>query len=455
MNIDKNRKIHFIGIGGIGMSGIAEVLLSMGFKVSGSDVSESKNVQKLRKMGAEVFIGHAESNLNADIVVYSSAINNENPEIIKARILGLPILRRAEILADLMRLKSSIAVAGAHGKTTTTSLLATIFYENLRDPSYIIGGIVKNLDGHAYLGKGEYLIAEADESDGSFLLLNPQIAVLTNIDNDHLDHYKTKEKIHEAFEQFCNKVPFYGWISVNQDDDTLYGIVKKSKRPMCTFGFNQESDYCASNVSIGETTEFDLFVKETDKKYRVKINMRGRHNVYNAMAAISGAHKAGIDIEDSVKAIAKFGGVGRRAQKIFESKNFKIFDDYGHHPTEIAATLSAFRESYPNKKIALIFEPHRYSRTQNCWNQFLTCFDSSSELYLLPIYEASEKPIPGITTDALVGELAKNKVNAKAIKYDDLKAVVSKMLNEDCVLLAMGAGKISYKMAEIVDELSK
>lgn len=455
MNIDKNRKVHFIGIGGIGMSGIAEVLLTMGFRVSGSDTNESKNVQKLRKMGAEIFIGHKEENINSDLVVYSSAINEENPEIKKARKLGLPILRRAEILADLMRLKSSIAVAGAHGKTTTTSLVATIFYENLKDPSYIIGGIVKNLDGHAYLGKGEFLIAEADESDGSFLLLNPQIAILTNIDNDHLDFYKSKEKIHEAFFQFCNKIPFYGWICANNDDEILSKILKDVKKPIATFGIDKaDSDYVAFDIKYGEDTQFKLRVRNHNETFDVKINMRGKHNVYNSLGAIAGAHKCGLQIEDIVKAISKFNGVGRRAQKIFENENVKIFDDYGHHPTEINATLTAFADSFPGKKINLIFEPHRYTRTQNCWDQFKSCFSVANNVFLLPIYEASETPIPGITTDALVEELKKLGIKASSLKYDQLKNVVLEMSKEECILLAMGAGKISTKMAELVDELS-
>ena len=258
MIINTDRRVHFIGIGGIGMSGIAEVLITLGFKVSGSDVQESNNTLKLKKMGANVYIGHREENLDSDIVVYSSAINEKNPEIIKARRLGLPILRRAEILADIMRLKVSIAVAGAHGKTTTTSMLATIFYENLKDPSYIIGGIVKNLDGHAYLGKGEYLIAEADESDGSFLLLNPQISVITNIDDDHLDHYKKSENIDMAFKSFCERIPFYGCACGNADDPRIMKLFEELKRPMVTYGIESECDYRAVDIHYGEITSFSV-----------------------------------------------------------------------------------------------------------------------------------------------------------------------------------------------------
>jgi len=454
MIINTERRIHFIGIGGIGMYGIAEVLITLGFKVSGSDVQESNNTLKLKKMGATVHIGHREENLESDIVVYSSAINEKNPEIIKARRLGLPILRRAEILADIMRLKVSIAVAGAHGKTTTTSMLATIFYENLKDPSYIIGGIVKNLDGHAYLGKGEYLIAEADESDGSFLLLNPQISVITNIDDDHLDHYKKSENIDIAFKSFCERIPFYGCACGNADDPRIMNLFQELKRPMVTYGIESDCDYKAIDIHYGEITTFSIILKNNPDKFKVELHMKGKHNVYNALGAIAAAHQAGLDINDITKALSRFSGVGRRAQKIFDRGNCQVFDDYGHHPTEIKATIEAFKLSYPNKKISLIFEPHRYTRTQNSWSSFLTCFNGVSELFLFPIYAASEEPIEGITSENLAAMLNKNGVVSKVIVDSQLPEALIKITESSDILLVMGAGKLGYTVLGILNELS-
>jgi UDP-N-acetylmuramate--alanine ligase len=318
-------KIHFIGIGGIGMSGIAEVLISLGYKISGSDTSDSANVKKLQKLGAEVFIGHSATNIkDATVVVYSSAVVESNPEVIEAKKNSIPVIRRAEMLAEIMRLKYGLAVAGTHGKTTTTSFLATILEECKLDPTYIIGGIVKNLNGHAKVGKGEFLAVEADESDGSFLLLNPVMSVITNIDNDHMDHYKTEENLVNAFIEFANKVPFYGVVALNAHDEKLMSIKSQLKSPSVTFGIETESDFCAKNISYEHfQTSFDLYYKN-NKESRFTINIPGRHNILNCLGATALAYHAGLSFFDIAKAAQKLEGVGRRFQLLFKEKTFEV-----------------------------------------------------------------------------------------------------------------------------------
>jgi UDP-N-acetylmuramate--alanine ligase len=447
-------KLHFIGIGGIGMSGIAEVLLSLGYKVSGSDISESANVERLRKKGAEIFIGHREENIKgATVVVYSSAVNFENPEMRGAKDNNIPIMRRAEMLAELMRLKYGIAIAGTHGKTTTTSFLSTILQGSDYDPTYIIGGIVKNLDGHAKVGKGEYLVAEADESDGSFLLLSPMMSVVTNIDNDHMDHYGSEGKLLDSFEEFINKVPFYGLCALNAHDDRLMDMVKRIKKPFTTFCIGDDlktgADFEARNVVIKDTTsEFDLYYKG-EKQVAVVINLPGKHNILNALGAIAIAHRMGVGFELIAKSIKEFESVGRRFQILHKSDKAEIIDDYGHHPTEIAVTLKTIRETRKGKVIA-IFEPHRFSRTRDCWNEFLHCFNSADEVYLCPIYPASEKPIAGIESERLVQDI--NQLHPGLAKYIDSLDRMDEVIksNEGASFAVMGAGSIGRKIREWV-----
>ena len=399
-------KIHFVGIGGIGMSGIAEVLLSSGYKVSGSDVSESANVKKLKSLGAEIYLGHKAENLNnVTAVVYSSAVNDSNPEVARAKKEGIPVIRRAEMLAELMRLKYGLAVAGTHGKTTTTSFLATILQECNLDPTYIIGGIVKNLHGHAKVGKGDYLVAEADESDGTFLLLSPVMSVITNIDNDHMDHYQTEENLFRAFVEFANKIPFYGVVALNVHDEKLIQLKAEMKRPAVTFGIETACDFEARNINYGHfETSFDLYHKG-EKKERFEINLPGRHNILNCLGATAVAFHLGLKFSDIRKAASKLEGVGRRFQLLFKDTTFEVVDDYGHHPTEIASTLRIVKDTRADYKKIVIFEPHRYTRTRDCWDQFLHCFNDADELYLLPIYAASEPVIDGITTERLIEDI--------------------------------------------------
>lgn len=450
----KTTKLHFIGIGGIGMSGIAEVLLDLGYKVSGSDLNASAVTENLQKKGAEIFIGHKSTNVEGcTLIIYSSAIDTKNPEVIRAQELEIPMIRRAEMLAELMRLKFGIAVAGSHGKTTTTSLIATIFQEAKLDATHIIGGIVRNLGGNAKKGDGDYLIAEADESDGSFLLLNPIMAAVTNIDDDHLDHYGTKEKIVEAFVEFVNKLPFYGRAALNANDSASLAIKAKVKRPLIWYGIEVEkdvADYVAKDVVLSASgSEFDLYYKG-EKVFRYKTHLMGMHNISNTLAAISISHEANLSWDVIQKGLLNFQGVGRRLEKLHEKNKFVVIDDYGHHPTEVKATISTLRRVDP-RPLCVVFEPHRYSRTQNFWKEFQECFQGADELFLTPIYAASEKPIDGITSEAMVKEMkAKGKNVTFLNSLDDMKNLINERKDSSCVFVTLGAGAISKKIRDIV-----
>jgi UDP-N-acetylmuramate--alanine ligase len=453
----KTTKLHFIGIGGIGMSGIAEVLLDLGYTVSGSDLNASPVTENLKKKGAEIFIGHKAENVEGStIIVYSSAIDTKNPEVIRARQLEIPMIRRAEMLAELMRLKFGIAVAGSHGKTTTTSLIATIFQEAKLDSTYIIGGIVNNLGGNARKGDGEFLIAEADESDGSFLLLNPIMSAVTNIDDDHLDHYGSREKIIEAFVEFVNKLPFYGRVALNANDPASLSIKSKVKRPVVWYGIDLEgdaADYVAREVELSAgRTEFDLYYKG-EKILRFKTNLMGYHNVSNTLAAISISHEAGLHWDVIQKGILSFQGVGRRLEKLYEKNSFVVIDDYGHHPTEIKATISTLKK-IDSRPLCVVFEPHRYSRTQNFWKEFQECFEGADELYITPIYAASEHPLQGISSEALVEEMKKRGKRVYFLSsLDGMKNLLETKKVKDSVFVTLGAGAISKKVREMVKAL--
>ena len=439
------------------MSGIAEVLLDLGYNVSGSDLNSSAVTENLKNKGAAIQIGHRPENVQgATLIIYSSAIDHKNPEVIKAREQEIPLIRRAEMLAELMRLKFGIAVAGSHGKTTTTSLIATIFQEAKLDATYIIGGIVSNLGGNARKGDGEYLIAEADESDGSFLLLNPIMAAVTNIDDDHLDHYGSKDKIVDAFVEFVNKLPFYGRVALNANDPASLEIKSKVKRSIIWYGIELEgdvADYVAKNVELSAGgTEFDLYYKGS-KVSRFKTNLMGFHNISNSLAAISISHEAGLGWDVIQKGLLSFQGVGRRLEKLFEKNSFVVIDDYGHHPTEVRATISTLRK-VDQRPMCVVFEPHRFSRTQNFWNEFQECFEGADELYIAPIYAASEKPIEGITSEALVDAMRKKGKNVHFISsLEEMKTLLDERKNKETVFVTLGAGAISKKVREMVKGL--
>lgn len=453
-NLNEAVKVHFIGIGGIGMSGIAEILLSLGYKVSGSDMASSANTEKLNRLGAEVFIGHARENLEGvTVVVYSSAIDNSNPEIKRAFEENIPIMRRAEMLAELMRLKKGIAVAGTHGKTTTTSILATILEESRFEPTYVIGGIVENLDGHAKVGKGEFLVAEADESDGSFLLLNPIMSVITNIDFDHLDHYKTKENLINAFEEFTNKVPFYGCCALNIHDEIVASLIPKMKKPHLTFGILDEgvkANIGASAITMSpDGAVFELIIDGRELG-KVKLGLPGRHNILNALGAISMAYAMGVKEELILSSIQKFKGVGRRLQKLYNKGDFELVDDYGHHPTEIKTTIKTMKDTREGKEVVVFFEPHRYTRTRDCWNEFLHSFNDADRVFIAPIYPASEKTIEGITTERLIKDI--NKLHPglceEAPSIDKIGELIEPFLDKKVAFLCLGAGAIGRKAKE-------
>lgn len=456
--LNKKLNVHFIGIGGIGMSGIAEVLLSLGYNITGSDINDSDVISKLRSLGAQIYLGHNSKNVkDVQIVVYSSAVNDSNPEVEEARKSGIPIIKRAEMLAELMRLKKGIAIAGSHGKTTTTSFLATILEKLNYKPTYIIGGVVKNLGRHAHIGDSDLLVAEADESDGSFLYLNPIMSVVTNIDNDHLDYYGNVENLKKAFIQFLNSVPFYGLLALNAHDKTTAEILKYIKRPYKVFSIEGDKkyidsvDYIASHlIHTDAGMKFDLKYKE--EKCNFEIQLSGNHNVLNAIGAIVVAHQLGASFNDIQKVISEFQGVSRRLEKIQDDNEILIIDDYAHHPTELVATINTLRKKYADKKLVAIFEPHRYSRTQSFWNEFVISFKNVDRVYISPIFPASEQPIQYIDSEILVKNINEKFSNASFISsLDEIEKIIDDNKNTDTLIVTLGAGPISKAIRKIIN----
>ena len=441
----KIRRIHMVGIGGAGMSGIAEVLLNQGYEVSGSDMSDSAVVRHLRDLGALVAVGHAAENVgDVQVLVKSTAISDENPELVEARRRNIAIIPRAEMLAELMRLRQGIAIAGTHGKTTTTSLTASIFDTAELDPTVIIGGRLNAYGTNAHLGHGEYLIAEADESDGSFLCLLPIINVVTNVDEDHLDHYKTRQGIDDAFVQFMNNVPFYGLNIVCGDDPGVRALLARVKRPVLTYGFAEDNVLRAVPLECGVRNNFEVW-RNGVRLGQVSLPQPGRHNMLNALAAIGAAMEVDISFEKCAEGLNGFGGVGRRFEFKGEKGGVTVVDDYGHHPAEIAATLATARQVFPGRRIVAAFQPHRFSRTQAHFGEFCKVFDNVDQLLLTEIYAASEKPIPGVSGQSLAQGI--RQVSITPVEYyqtlNDLAAALPNVLREGDVLLTLGAGSIT------------
>ena len=409
------QRIHLVGIGGIGMSGIAEVLLTLGYSVSGSDLKSSPITERLRNLGATIYEGHrAEQVHGAHVVVVSSAVRRDNPEIVEAHRLKIPVIPRAEMLAELMRLKYGIAVAGAHGKTTTTSLVASVLAAAGFDPTFVVGGRVNQVGTTARLGRGDYMVVEADESDRTFLLLAPVVAVVTNIDREHLDHYHSLEEIQEAFTQFVNRVPFYGAAVLCVDDPNVRAILPQVQRPVISYGLSDQADLVIRQVELrGLASEFRLAFRGDDLGAFQLTASPGIHNVRNAAAAAAVGLYLNIPADSIREGLEKFTGVGRRFEVKGAVNGVTLIDDYGHHPTEIRATLEAARACHHNRLLVL-FQPHRYTRTQHLWDDFLHAFDLADVLVLTDIYAASETPIPGITGEAL----------AEAIRAAGHKSVV-------------------------------
>lgn len=434
-----------VGIGGSGMSGIAEVLLSRGYLISGSDLSDSSVVETLRSLGAKVQIGHSAANITgAQVVVKSTAIDEDNPEVAEARLCNIPVIPRAEMLAELMRLRYGIAVAGTHGKTTTTSLLACIFETAGLDPVVVIGGRLNTCGANARIGNGKFLIAEADESDGSFLCLFSIINIVTNIDLDHLDFYKNGDEIADAFLTFMNKAPFYGLNVVCGDDRTIRRLLPLVKRPVLTYGFSEDNDLCAIPIAGGAVNEFMVRAKG-ELLGRAILPQPGRHNILNALAAIGVALSCDISFEKCVQGLATFKGVGRRFERRGEKDGVMVVDDYGHHPTEIAATLAAARQVYPDRRLVAAFQPHRFSRTQALFGDFCKVFSAADLLMLTEIYPASEKPIPGVSGQSLAQGIMQ--VCDTPVRYyqtlEELLAGLQMELRPGDLLLTLGAGSIT------------
>jgi len=453
---ERYKVIHFVGIGGIGMSGIAEVLFNLGYDVTGSDIKDSETTRRLRELGIKVYIGHEAENIDdAHVVVVSSAVSDKNPEIVEAKRRFIPVIPRAEMLAELARLKYGILVAGAHGKTTTTSLISTILAHAGFDPTVIIGGRLKATGSNARLGQGEFLVAEADESDGSFLKLSPTIAVATNIDREHLDFFQSTDALKGAFVSFLNKIPFYGVSILCVENEHLRDLLPSLHRRFITYGFRSEAEICAKNIRKGfMSISFEATYKGTDIG-DFDLPLLGEHNVLNSLAAIGVALRLQIDIPLIREALKKFGGIQRRFEFKGEADEIRVFDDYGHHPTEIKATLKAAREGLLLNKNAglgmqqagrlfVLFQPHRYTRTRDLMDEFATSFRDADILILLDVYSAGERPIEGIGSATLLEKIKKNgRNNALFVKDKDeaINHIISSMRKGD-LLLTLGAGDV-------------
>lgn len=438
------RNIHFVGIGGIGMSGIAELLINLGFCVSGSDVADSDTVSRLRSLGARVEIGHKEENLgNAQVVVYSSAVARDNPECLLAKSKALPVIPRAEMLAEIMRMKQSIAIAGTHGKTTTTSMLATVLSVANLDPTAVIGGKLDMFGSNARLGEGNLLVAEADESDRSFLKLAPIIAVVTNIEKEHMDCYLDLNDILDTYVQFMNKVPFFGFNMVCLDNENVQQILPRLERKVITYGYHTQALYRYSEPSFDGLTSRFIAHRNGATLGEVSLSVPGVHNCLNALAVIGTCIELGLDFEVIKKGLEAYKGVQRRAHVRGEKGGILVMDDYGHHPTEIKATLRAMKNGFPTRRLVVVFQPHRYTRTRDLFDDFVTSFYDASKLFITDIYPASEKPIEGVSGDIL-GESIK-KHGHRNVHYECKETIPERLLEdlkEGDLVLFLGAGDV-------------
>jgi UDP-N-acetylmuramate--alanine ligase len=454
------KKVHFVGIGGSGMSGIAEVLHNMGFTVSGSDISDSETVKRLKAMGVEVFLGHRGANVkNIDTLVYSSAVTLENDEVKEALAQKAPVIPRAEMLAELMRLKFSIAVAGTHGKTSTTSMIATILTQAKKDPTFVVGGRLKIEESGAKLGKSDYLVAEADESDGSFLRLFPTLAIITNIENDHLDYYKTMDNLLDSFKRFGDKVPFYGSVIANRECPETAKIIHRFNKRVITYSASGEADIRAANIKNSVFgSEFDLLVRGK-KIGRVPLNAGGIHNVSNALAAIAAALEIGVDMETIQTGLKRFYLPDRRFQVLFYNKFYLVVDDYAHHPTEVKVTIDTLR-SGEFKRVIAVFQPHRYSRLEILMDSFAHAFGGVDQLIVAPIYTANQVKIHNVDSGILAEKIKQS--GFKNVRYidsfDGIKEHLAKEIKEGDAVVFLSAGNLTrtaHEFARHMEEVVK
>lgn len=454
------RKIHFIGIGGVGMCGIAEILQREGYQISGSDVSENVTVQRLRDLGVIIFIGHQAENIeSADAVVISTAINESNPELVAAYERRIPVIRRAEMLAELMRFRYGIAIAGTHGKTTTTSLVASLLSEGNLDPTFVIGGKLNSIGANARLGAGPYLVAEADESDASFLYLNPMISVVTNIDADHMSTYQHDfSKLKDTFVQFLHHLPFYGLAILCWDDPVVRSCLPLVARPMLTYGFEDGADLQAYDWRQDGMTSYFKVKRKGREDLSVTLNLVGKHNVLNTLSAIAIAMELDLNDETIQQALEKFQGVGRRFQvansMVFQEAQVTLVDDYGHHPREMEATIAASRAVWPNQRLILIFQPHRYSRTQELYTDFLAVLQKADVVLLLDIYSAGEDPIAGVNSLAVYGDLKQKGMETCEYmeNFDVLESRLKEITQEGDIILMQGAGTIGQLFPKFIQK---
>ncbi|MGX9357308.1 UDP-N-acetylmuramate--L-alanine ligase [Roseobacteraceae bacterium S113] len=450
--------IHFVGIGGIGMSGIAEVLLNHGYVVQGSDLKRSKITDRLEKLGAHIFEGQRSQNLeHAEVVVISSAIKPGNPELDEARLRGLPVVRRAEMLAELMRLKSNIAIAGTHGKTTTTTMMAELMVAGGFDPTVVNGGIIHAYGSNARMGQGEWMVVEADESDGTFNRLPATIAVVTNIDPEHMEHWGTEENLHQGFLDFVSNIPFYGLAVCCTDDPDVQTLVGKiTDRRVVTYGFNAQADIRAVNLRYEKgVAQFDVALQAEDRVIEgCSLPMPGDHNVSNALSAVAVCRHLGMKSDEIKQALAAFGGVNRRFTRVGEVGGVSVIDDYGHHPTEIAAVLKAARQASEGRVIA-VHQPHRYTRLSHHFEDFCTCFNEADVVAIAEVFAAGEAPIEGASRDDLVAGLIRHgHRHARAILgEDDLERLVREQAREGDMVVCLGAGTISAWAYGLIDRL--
>jgi UDP-N-acetylmuramate--alanine ligase len=453
----KVRHIHFVGIGGIGMSGIAELLLNLGYHISGSDLRRTEVTEHLSDIGGRIFLRHRPQNINgADVVVFSSAVKDDNPEIVEAEERSIPVIPRAEMLAQLMRLKYGVAVAGAHGKTTTTNMIGSILSKGGLDPTVIIGGRLNQWGGsNARLGSSDFLVAEADESDGSFLALSPSMAVITNIDYEHIDFYRSMDNLRKTFVDFINKVPFFGRAILCLDDKEVQGLIPKLTKSYLTYGLNPQSDIRASEIEKeGLNTSFDVIFKDT-LMGKINICIPGDHNVLNALAAVAVGLELDIDFEYIREGLKGLGGLRRRFEIKDERGGIIFLDDYGHHPTEIVATITTAKECWPDRRLVLIFQPHRYTRTKALWDKFVIAFNQADLLIITPIYGAGEEPIPGVDSRVLyqgIKDHGHRAVNFCPYKEDVISLLLDEVRPGDLVL-TLGAGDINLVGTELLKRI--